>query len=153
MLWNRNSICWPMNWFKRLSLSLWWSCHGDLENSNSYTENAFNTIYSNDLTSPSYNMKNMEFGCNVSKDLKRDGKSKTKKQSSWNMFVRKLSFPNAICFGIPFFVSSWEQFHECLDIWRRSYELWILVINAVADMKSICCSIKNSLLNLWSFIS
>ena len=28
-----------------------------------------------------------------------------------------------------------EQFHECLDIWRRSYELWILVINAVADME------------------
>jgi len=85
-----------------------------LENSNSYTENAFNTIYSNDLTSPSYNMKNMEFGCNVSKDLKRDGKSKTKKQFSWNMFVRKLSFPNAICFEIPFFVSSESNFTNVL---------------------------------------
>ena len=103
-----------------------------MENSNSYTENAFNTIYSN-LTSPSYNMKNMEFGCNVSKDLKRDGKSK--KQFSWIMFVRNLSFPNAICFEIPFFCFVEEQFHECLDVWRRSYELRILVINAVADME------------------
>ena len=52
------------------------------------------------------------------------------------MFVRKLTFPNAICFEIDSllcFVE--EQFHGCLDIWRRSYELWILVINGVADME------------------
>ena len=38
-------------------------------------------------------------------------------------------------FEIPFFCFVEEQFHECLDVWRRSYELWILVINAVADME------------------
>jgi len=56
--------------------------HQDLENSNSFVENAFNPIYSkNLLPNPLLMSEHMKFGCNVSKDtwLK-------KKQSSLHSF-------------------------------------------------------------------
>ena len=61
-------------------------------------------------------------------------KTKVNGNFSWNMFVRKLSFPNAICFKIPFLVSSESNFTNVL-MSGGDHMNWILVINAVADVE------------------
>jgi len=87
----------------------WWSCHEDLENSNSFVENAFNPIYlKNLLPKTSFNVKTHKVWLQCLKRHMAEEKEKSifppfsEMQCSCNNVCKKTLFSNMICFGFSF---------------------------------------------------